>query len=110
MQSYALAIHELLGINTVSGSDHAKAGRSLKINNLRATLHFIDPNLEIGVASTLLDSESCGRAIDEAMLAIASLDGTIDAEMFPPNPATHCRMCNFRDLCQTGQDWLKQRS
>ena len=108
MQSYALAIHELLGINTVSGSDRAKAGPALKINNLRATLHFIDPNLEIGVASTLLDSESCGRAIDEAMLAIASLDGTIDAEMFPPNPATHCRMCNFRDLCQTGQDWLRQ--
>jgi CRISPR/Cas system-associated exonuclease Cas4 (RecB family) len=44
------------------------------------------------------------------MLAIASLDGTIDAEMFPPNPAAHCRMCNFRDLCQAGQDWLRRRA
>jgi hypothetical protein len=48
------------------------------------------------------------RAIDDATLQIASLDGTLDAEAFPPLPATHCRMCNFRDLCVAGQDWLRQ--
>src|SRR5438270_13541150 len=91
------------------GCDRPKPSSQFKINNLRATLHFIDPNVEIGIASTLLASQSCARAIDDAMLAIASLDGMIDAEMFPPNPATHCRMCNFRELCQAGQDWLRQR-
>jgi ATP-dependent exoDNAse (exonuclease V) beta subunit len=123
MQSYALAIRELLSISAASGPgspsgqlawgggcDRHKPRPPFKINNLRATLHFIDPNVEISVASTLLDSESCARAIDDEMLAIASLDGTIDAEMFPPNPATHCRMCGFRELCQAGQDWLRQRA
>ena len=112
MQSYALAIHELLTFSTLTsrGNDRAKASPALKIHNLRATLHFIDPNVEISVTPTLLDSDSCVRAIDDAMLAIASLDGMIDAEMFPPNPATHCRMCNFRELCQAGQDWLRQRA
>jgi len=110
MQSYALALHELLNVSTASGSDRVKANEGLEINNLRATLHFIDPNVEISIASTLLDLQSCARAIDDAMLAIASLDGMIDAEMFPPNPATHCRMCNFRELCQAGQDWLRQRA
>ena len=103
MQSYALAIRELL---SVSGSDRTV----LKVNKLRATLHFIDPNIEINVSSVLLDSETCARAIDDAMLAIASLDGVIEAEMFPPNPAAHCRMCSFLDLCLAGQDWLRRRA
>jgi len=110
MQSYALAIHELLSVSTTSGSDRPKPSLQSKINNLRATLHFIDPNVEISVASTLLDSETCARAIDDAMLAIALLDGMIDAEMFPPNPATQCRMCSFLELCPSGQDWLRQRA
>ena len=105
MQSYALAIHELLSISTASGSDRPNPRPQFKINNLRATLHFIDPNLEISVASALLDLETCARAIDDAMLAIASLDGTINAEMFPPNPATHCRMCNFLGICPAGRHW-----
>ncbi len=110
MQSYALAIHELLSVSTASGSDRPKPGPQFKVSSLRATLHFIDPSVEIGIAPTLLDSESCARAIDDAMLAIASLDGTLEAGMFPPNPATHCRMCSFRELCPTGQDWLRQRA
>ncbi|HSP63037.1 MAG TPA: UvrD-helicase domain-containing protein [Pyrinomonadaceae bacterium] len=95
MQAYALALRELLPTGT-------------RLNSLRATLHFIDPNVERSVSSALLDPETCVRAIDEAMRAITSLDGTLDAEAFPPLPATHCRMCNFRDLCVAGQDWLRQ--
>jgi hypothetical protein len=110
MQSYALAIRELLNVSAVGHADRTESSPELKINSLRATLHFIDPNIEINVASVLLDSETCARAIDDAMVAIASLDGTIDAEMFPPNPSTHCRMCNFRELCPTGQDWLRSFS
>jgi ATP-dependent helicase/nuclease subunit A len=114
MQAYALALRELLGYRTGSGSDRVRpfpespSAGELKINTVRATLHFIDPNVEKSVSSTLLEPETCARAIDEAMMAIASLDGTLDAEAFPPLPATHCRMCKFRDLCVAGQDWLKQ--
>ena len=110
MQSYALALHELLNVSTASGSDRPKPSPQFKINSLRATLHFIDPNVEISIASTLLDTKFCARAIDDAMLAIASLDGAIDAEMFPPNPATHCRMCSFLELCPSGRDGLKSQN
>ncbi|HVS20271.1 MAG TPA: 3'-5' exonuclease, partial [Pyrinomonadaceae bacterium] len=95
MQSYALALRELLPAET-------------KLNSLRATLHFIDPNVEVSVSSTLLEPETCGRAIDDAIFRIASLDGTLDAEAFPPLPATHCRICKFVDLCAPGRDWLSQ--
>ena len=94
MQSYALALRELLP-------------ESATINSLRATLHFIDPNIEVSVSPALLEPETCARSIDEAMLAIASLDGTLDAEVFQPFPAAHCRICNFRELCPAGQDWLR---
>jgi ATP-dependent helicase/nuclease subunit A len=94
MQSYALALRELLP----SG---------VSINRLRATLHFIDPNRESTVAVELLEPETCARAIDEAILTIAALDGTLDAERFPPIPATHCRICNFLELCPSGREWLR---
>ena len=93
MQSYALALRELLP------SD-------VRINTLRATLHFIDPNIEISLPAELLDQETCARAIDEAMLSICTLDGTLDADLFPPFAATHCRICNFHELCPAGRDWL----
>ncbi len=111
MQAYALALRELFSVRTRSGSDGitaASSQESINLNSLRATLHFIDPNVEKSVSSTLLEPETCARTIDDAMMAIASLDGTLDAEAFPPLPAAHCRMCNFRDLCVAGQDWLRQ--
>ena len=95
MQAYALALRELLP-------------KGVGINSLRATLHFIEPNIEIALSTELLESATCMRMIDEAMLQIASLDGTLDADLFTPYPATHCRMCNFLELCPAGRDWLKQ--
>jgi len=95
MQSYALALRELLPVDT-------------KINALRATLHFIDPNVEISVSLELLDQTICALAIDEAMHSIADLDASLDTELFPPTPATHCRICNFLELCPAGREWLKQ--
>ena len=94
MQSYALALRELL-----------PAG--VKVNTLRATLHFIDPNVEISLPALLLDQETCATAIDEAMNEIALLDATLDADRFPPVPASHCRLCNFLDLCPAGREWLR---
>jgi ATP-dependent helicase/nuclease subunit A len=95
MQAYALALRELLPTD-------------LRLNSVRATLHFIDPNIEVSVPVELLDHETCARAIDEAMLQIVSLVGTLDADSFPPLPATHCRMCNFLNLCPAGRQWLSQ--
>jgi predicted RecB family nuclease len=94
MQSYALALRELLP------SD-------VEINSLRATLHFIDPNVEVSIPAEHLEFKTCARAIDDAMAMIASLDGTIDADSFPPLPAVHCRMCKFLDLCPPGREWLR---
>jgi ATP-dependent helicase/nuclease subunit A len=94
MQAYALALRELLPAN-------------LNLQSLRATLHFIDPNVEVALDTALLDQESCAQAIDGAMNTIAELDSTLEADQFPPLPATHCRMCNFLDLCPAGRDWLR---
>jgi len=113
MQAYALALRELLGVSTGSGSDrvvNSAAAVSLKINSLRATLHFIDPNIEINLPAALLDYETCARAIDDAMLSIATLDGTLDSNLFPPLPASHCRICNFLELCPAGREWLQHNS
>lgn len=95
MQAYALALRELLP-------------GDVKVNSLRATLHFIEPNLEVALAPELLEHDTCVRMIDDAMLQIASLDGTLDAELFPPVPATHCRMCKFLELCPAGREWLRE--
>jgi ATP-dependent helicase/nuclease subunit A len=96
MQAYALAVRELLS------SD-------VNLHSLRATLHFIDPNVEIALPASLLEQATCARAVDDAMHTIASLDATLDAEMFPPVPATHCRICKFLDLCAAGREWVLQR-
>ncbi len=95
MQAYALALRELFQSDV------------LKINSLRATLHFIDPNVEISVPLSLLAKDICQATIDDAMMTIALLDGTLDAHHFPPLPATHCRMCNYRDMCPAGREWLR---
>jgi len=77
------------------------------ISSLRATLHFIDPNVEISLPAALLDSQACVEAIDSATRTIALLDGSLDPDQFPPFPAMHCRMCNFLDLCPAGREWLR---
>ena len=95
MQAYALALRELFGSDSV------------KVSSLRATLHFLDPNLEISLEAALLEPSVCAQAIDDAMKQIAILDGTLDADQFPPEPATHCRICNFVDLCPAGKMFLR---
>jgi len=95
MQAYALALRELFRSDSV------------RINSLRATLHFIDPNVEVSLPAALLERDVCASMIDDAMTRIAVLDGTLDADRFPPLPATHCRICNYHDMCPVGQEWLR---
>jgi hypothetical protein len=95
MQAYALALRELLPAE-------------VQVRTLRTTLHFLDPNIEISLPAELLDRASCSQAIDDAMQTIERIDGTLDADLFPPLPATHCRTCNFLELCPAGRDWLQQ--
>jgi ATP-dependent helicase/nuclease subunit A len=95
MQAYALAFRELLP-------------RTVRINSMRVTLHFIQPNVEKTLAPELLGEEACARAVDEAMSELVSLDGTIDAENFPALTSSHCRTCSFVDFCSAGQEWILQ--
>ena len=97
MQAYALALRELLPAN-------------VSVRTLRATLHFLDPNIEISLPAGLLELGTSASAIDGAMQTIAGIDGTLDAELFPPLPAMHCHTCNFLELCPAGRGWLRLNS
>jgi ATP-dependent helicase/nuclease subunit A len=87
MQAYALAARELIP----------------GIANVRVTLHFLDPDVEVSLPDALLDREVCAKAIDETMLNIIA---SSSPENFPPQPADHCRACSFVELCPTGGRWL----
>jgi ATP-dependent helicase/nuclease subunit A len=94
MQAYALALRQLLPAD-------------VSVQSLRATLHFIDPNIEFNVPTEMLSPANSAQAIDAAMTTISSIDGTIEPDRFPPFAASHCRMCNFLDMCPAGRDWLR---
>lgn len=92
MQAYALAVRELMP--AVEG----------EVNRIKVTLHFLDPNREFQLSEAMLDRGACEVAIDEAMRDIAAAR---HPEEFPVNPARHCRMCNFLELCYAGRQWLR---
>jgi ATP-dependent helicase/nuclease subunit A len=91
MQAYALAVRTLLpSVDNVA-------------QNIKVTLHFLEPNVELHLPEELLGAEVCARDIDAAMRAIAS---SLQPEHFPVKPAHHCRMCNFLGICVPGRQWL----
>jgi hypothetical protein len=92
MQAYALAVRELMP-SLLNDK-----------NRLTVTLHFLDPNVEFHLTDELLEPAACEHAIDEAMREIVAAR---EPEHFPVRPATHCRMCNFLQLCYAGREWLK---
>ena len=94
MQAYALAVREL--VPSLIGSK----------SRIIVTLHFLDPNVEFHLSDELLDPAACERAIDEAMREIVAAR---EPEHFPVRPATHCRMCNFLELCYAGREMLRKR-
>jgi len=91
MQAYALAVRELM-------PDLVKAG-----SEIRVTLHFLDPNVEFHLTEDLLETDACARAIDQAFLQLIS---SREPEHFSVRPATHCRMCNFLQICASGRAWI----
>jgi len=93
MQAYALAVRELM-------PDLVKAGSEIKV-----TLHFLDPNVEFHLTDDLLEPEACAHAIDQAILQLIS---SREPEHFPVRMATHCRMCNFLQICAGGRAWIAE--
>ncbi|HZI86042.1 MAG TPA: 3'-5' exonuclease, partial [Pyrinomonadaceae bacterium] len=93
MQAYALAVRELM-------PELIKAGGEIKV-----TLHFLDPNVEFHLTEALLEPDSCAQAIDQAFLQLIS---SREPESFPVNPAFHCRMCNFLQICTAGRQWIAE--
>jgi ATP-dependent helicase/nuclease subunit A len=90
MQAYALAVRSL--VPGVAEKD------------LRVTLHFLEPNVEVHLSDELLNPARCEAAVDEAMLRIITSAGPQD---FPVKPAPHCRACNFLRLCTAGKEWIR---
>lgn len=87
MQAYALAARDLIP----------------GVVNVRVTLHFLGPNVEVGLPDELLERDACASAIDETMMALVSASLPED---FTANPAEHCRICAFVDICSPGRKWL----
>lgn len=87
MQAYALAARDLIP----------------GVTNVRVTLHFLAPDIEVCLADDLLVREACASAIDETMLALVSCS---EPGAFRANPAEHCRVCSFVDLCSAGRQWV----
>jgi ATP-dependent helicase/nuclease subunit A len=91
MQSYALAVRELLP--------------SLAGAKIRVTLHFLDPNVEVHLADELLEPARCEQAVDEGMQRSIF---SADPRLFPVKTAPHCRMCNFLSVCEAGKQWVRE--
>ena len=91
MQSYALAIRELLP--------------ALNEGKIRVTLHFLEPNLEFHLADGLLAPVACREAIDSA---IKDIIFSHEPSEFPVRPATHCRTCSFLSVCSSGRAVVRQ--
>jgi ATP-dependent helicase/nuclease subunit A len=87
MQAYALAARDLIP----------------EALDVRVTLHFLSPDIEVCLPDELLGREACAVAIDETMEALVS--SSLPAS-FAANPAEHCRVCDFIDLCSSGRQWV----
>ncbi len=90
MQAYALAVREL-------------APASMELSTVTSTLHFLEPNIEFQLTADLLAPEACAGAIDGAMSRIVSSG---EPREFPVRTATHCRMCNFLNICSAGREFV----
>jgi hypothetical protein len=90
MQAYALAVRELAPALTEGST-------------VTATLHFLEPNIEYQLTADLLSPEACIGAIDGAMTRIISSG---EPREFPVHTATHCRMCNFLNICPAGREFV----
>jgi ATP-dependent helicase/nuclease subunit A len=84
MQCYALAAHLLIP----------------DINELKATLHFLDKEREYPIQSSLLDGSVCGVAVDKVM---TTLNQKMNFEDFVPRTGEHCRRCSYLSVCPSGR-------
>ncbi|MDQ3473753.1 MAG: UvrD-helicase domain-containing protein [Acidobacteriota bacterium] len=94
MQAYALAVYELMPELIKKGC------------RIRATLHFLHPNVEWTLPQEMLSPEMCSASLDEAMRQISNSCGPED---FPVRPARHCGMCSFLRICYAGRQTMPHR-
>ncbi|PYP83484.1 MAG: hypothetical protein DMF61_22955 [Blastocatellia bacterium AA13] len=90
-QAYALAVRELMP----------------SVKKVRVAFHFLHPNIEVSVASDLLEHKACAIAVEEAMSRMISSN---EPESFPAKPAEHCYSCSFREICFKGSEWIAAHS
>jgi ATP-dependent helicase/nuclease subunit A len=94
MQAYSLAVRNLLP----------------KVTEVKATLHFLDPNVEYSLPAQLMERQACADAVDAVITPVTSaLVSSSNADEFPARTAGHCRACIFLGICQPGLEWIKAR-
>lgn len=84
MQIYALAVRELLP----------------SVTEVKATLHFVHPNIEYSLDQGLLDPVACRHALDATLTGI---DAASRSGEYSPLTGTHCRTCGFLNICHAGR-------
>lgn len=89
MQAYALAVYELVP----------------NVGSIRLTLHFLEPGIEVNLngeknTEAITGVDECAREIDAILEDMILASSTAN---FPAQPGSHCRMCNFLGICQTGR-------
>jgi ATP-dependent helicase/nuclease subunit A len=74
------------------------------LRQVKATLHFVHPNIEYGLSAELLEAGECGAAVDDltSKARAASDDG-----VYPPRTGRHCKTCGFLTICQPGRQAVK---
>jgi ATP-dependent exoDNAse (exonuclease V) beta subunit len=90
MQTYALAVRQIMP----------------EAKQIKVTLHFLDPDIEVSLPDRLLEPEVCARAIDDAMMGVIS---SVLPDSAPVNPGHGCRICSFLEICQSGRSYLASR-
>jgi ATP-dependent helicase/nuclease subunit A len=84
MQIYALAVREL----------------TPELASVRATLHFVDPNVEYALPAEALDASTCSQALEGVL---SKVDQAAKSDTYPPQVGGHCRHCGFLGICQPGR-------
>jgi ATP-dependent exoDNAse (exonuclease V) beta subunit len=102
-------VERLANTYLVQMQSYAIAARLLvpDVGNVSATLHFLDRDFEHKVPAEYLEIGACGSAIDRTTEKLASCTEIDD---FAPAAGDHCQHCGYRNVCSTGQVFMREHS